>query len=106
MWKNLVLLAIISLTFVFEGFSQQFPSEIWHNGKAAFTDNSLLQGRIKYDLDNNLIQVEVDGTIKTYTAQSVVSFENLTSIMVVLGFSIRFPTRSVAITKHPYFLRY
>jgi len=52
----------------------EFPSQIWHKGNVYDTDGQGFSGLIKYDLDNNLIQVKGD-VIQTLTAANVSFFE-------------------------------
>lgn len=70
----------ITLCFVFLGlvsvFAQnsQFPSQIWHKGNIFLNDGTTLSGSIKYDLENNLIQLQTE-TVTTFTASTVANFE-------------------------------
>ncbi|SEF87128.1 hypothetical protein [Algoriphagus boritolerans] len=72
--------AIITLSFVFLGviavFAQnsQFPSQVWHKGNIYLNDGSTRSGLVKYDLDNNLVQLQNE-TIETFTASNVSNFE-------------------------------
>jgi hypothetical protein len=70
----------ITLCFVLLGlvsvFAQnsQFPSQIWHKGNIFLNDGTTLSGSIKYDLENNLIQLQTE-TVTTFTASTVANFE-------------------------------
>lgn len=70
----------IALCFVFLGlvssFAQnsQFPSQVWHKGNIYLTEGVTLTGLIKYDLDNNLVQLQTE-TVDTFTASNVSNFE-------------------------------
>lgn len=72
--------AAITLCFVFLGlisvFAQnsQFPSQVWHKGNIYLNDGSSLSGLVKYDLDNNLVQLQNE-TVDTFTASNVSNFE-------------------------------
>ncbi|WP_439474206.1 hypothetical protein [Algoriphagus formosus] len=57
----------------------QFPSQIWHKGNIHTTDGQVYSGLVKYDLDNNLVQLQVE-TIATFTASNVTYFEILDDI--------------------------
>jgi hypothetical protein len=65
-----VLLGLVSV------FAQnsQFPSQIWHKGNIFLNDGTTLSGSIKYDLENNLIQLQTE-TVTTFTASTVANFE-------------------------------
>jgi hypothetical protein len=54
--------------------NNQFPSQIWHKGNIYLNDGSSVSGLIKYDLDNNLVQLQT-GTVDTFTASNVSNFE-------------------------------
>lgn len=52
----------------------QFPSQIWHQGTIYGTDGQTYAGLVKYDLENNLVQLKTE-TISTFTASNVSHFE-------------------------------
>lgn len=52
----------------------QFPSQMWHQGKIYTYEGNLYSGLVKYDLDNNLVQLQTE-TINTFTASNVSHFE-------------------------------
>jgi hypothetical protein len=52
----------------------KFPSQVWHKGNIYLTDGVVLTGLVKYDLNNNLIQLQTE-TVDTFTASNVTSFE-------------------------------
>ncbi|WP_268035287.1 hypothetical protein [Algoriphagus sp. PAP.12] len=77
--KKSLIKAVFTLSLLFVGplflFAQnQFPSQIWHKGTIYGTDGQVYQGMVKYDLENNLVQLQAE-TITTYTASNVNHFE-------------------------------
>jgi hypothetical protein len=52
----------------------QFPSQIFHKGNIYGTDGQVYSGQVKYDLVNNLVQIQ-DQAIATFTASNVSNFE-------------------------------
>ncbi len=52
----------------------QFPSQIFHKGNIYGTDGQVYSGLVKYDLVNNLVQLQNE-TITTFTASNVSYFE-------------------------------
>lgn len=68
---SLLLLMPISI------YSQDFPSEFWHQGEVDLKDGTSIRGKVKYSLQEEVesIQVIVNGVIKSYGAQNVSSFE-------------------------------
>ena len=63
------------LATVICGFAQnEFPSQIWHKGNIYGVDGKGVSGLVKYDLDNNLVQLK-GKAIETFTAANVSYFE-------------------------------
>lgn len=56
-------------------FAQDFPSEIWHEGFVVLIEGDTLSGQIKYDFDNDLIQLDRKGILKTYAARKILFFK-------------------------------
>ncbi len=52
----------------------QFPSQISHKGVIVGVDGQQYSGLVKYDLENNLVQLQKE-TITTFTASNVAYFE-------------------------------
>ncbi len=55
--------------------AQQFPSDLWHEGKIVLEDGDTLRGNVKYDLQNDLLQYEKGGSLESFTARKVLFFE-------------------------------
>lgn len=55
-------------------YAQQTSEERWHKGKIIRKNQDTLQGYLQYSLQNSLLQLKVNNTIKTFTASNVVSF--------------------------------
>lgn len=68
-------LTIALFSFASVAASQQFPSDFWHTGKLVLTDGDTLNGKIKYDLPRDLVQLEIDNQILTYGAKKILFFE-------------------------------
>ncbi|MDF2158108.1 hypothetical protein [Algoriphagus sp. CAU 1675] len=73
--------AALTVSLLFWGIiyvlaQNQFPSQIWHKGTIFGTEGQTYSGLVKYDLDNNLVQLQTD-RISTFTASNVTSFEIL-----------------------------
>jgi hypothetical protein len=56
-------------------FGQTFPSDLWYEGKVYLDSVDELKGHIKYDLTNDLIQVNQNNLIKTFSARKINYFE-------------------------------
>ncbi|MBL3655578.1 hypothetical protein [Fulvivirga sediminis] len=56
--------------------AQDFPSEIWHEGKIVLLEGDTLRGLVKYNLESDLIQFTGNNkTIKAYTGRKLLFFE-------------------------------
>lgn len=73
MRKGLVLLFLVHLSIVV--FAQDFPSELWHNGKLVLLSEDTIVGKIKYDLQNDAVQINVRNVLQTYSARKILYFE-------------------------------
>ncbi len=66
------------LVFIISAFAvkaQEFPSEIWHKGMLVLVNEDTLVGKIKYNLDQELVQVESDKKIYTFSGKKVFYFQ-------------------------------
>lgn len=54
---------------------QQFPFEFWHDGRAVLDTRDTLRGKIKYDPQNDMIQVEIQSRFESYTSRKVIFYE-------------------------------
>ncbi|WKN43095.1 hypothetical protein [Tunicatimonas pelagia] len=66
-----LLIFAISTTYA----QQYFPSEVWHEGSVTTVDGESSRGKIKYNLETDLIQFSSNNTIKTYSARKIIFFE-------------------------------
>lgn len=69
------LLIYFLIQISFSGISQDFPSERWHNGKLVLLSEDTIVGKIKYDLQNDLLQVNVKNVLQTYSSRKILYFE-------------------------------
>ena len=68
------ILVFLVLTISSAG-AQQFPFEFWHEGKVVLETQDTLKGKLKYDPQNDLIQLERNGRFETFTSRKAVSYE-------------------------------
>ncbi len=71
--RNYCFLAIMILTL--QASAQTFPSEVWHRGKVVLMDNREHKGLVKYDLETDIVQVNNENTISTFSSKKVLYFE-------------------------------
>jgi hypothetical protein len=69
----ILFLSFLSLVSVFAQ-NHQFPSQVWHKGNIFLADGASYSGQLKYDMDNNVVQLQAEA-VTTFTASNVVSFE-------------------------------
>lgn len=55
--------------------AQEFSSQYWHLGEVDLSDGNTLQGRVKYDLDGENLQIVQGETIKSYSAENIEAFQ-------------------------------
>jgi hypothetical protein len=74
MTKRLLIL-FIALIHYSGSFSQQFPSDLWHEGKLVLANEEVYEGSLKYDLDRGIVQVEMGEKFLTFGANSIFYFK-------------------------------
>jgi hypothetical protein len=68
----LAILMVTSLT----ASSQNWPFELWHEGKIVLNAGDTLKGYVKYDMQQDLVQYSLDERkSEVYTARKVLYFE-------------------------------
>ena len=67
---------ILSIVFCFLLLlgNAQFSSDIWHDGYLVTSDKDTLQGKVKYDMENNSIQFYNEKVIRTFSSYQVFYF--------------------------------
>lgn len=55
--------------------AQEWPFELWHEGKVVLESGDTLRGSLKYDFQNDLVQLNQSGKIEAYTARKVLFYE-------------------------------
>lgn len=56
-------------------FGQQWPFEYWHEGKLVLESSDTLLGKIKYDINSDIIQLDQNTVLQSFTARKIVFFE-------------------------------
>jgi len=67
---------IIAFLLLLSGVSlaQEFPSQVWHPGKVFLSSGQMYEGKLKYDLDANVVLVQ-GNTVETFSSASITYFE-------------------------------
>lgn len=55
--------------------AQQFAHEFWHPGKMVLDNGDTLKGNLKYDLQTDIVQVQIGEKLESYTARKILYFE-------------------------------
>ncbi|MDL5044455.1 hypothetical protein QQ054_00140 [Oscillatoria amoena NRMC-F 0135] len=72
--KGIIGILLICLTTAAQ--AQQWPFELWHEGKIVLASGDTLKGLVKYDLEQDLVQFnDQKDNIAAYTARKVLFFE-------------------------------
>ena len=72
--KILAVLILLILTHL--SFAQNWPFDLWHEGKIVLLEGDTLRGHVKYDLQQDLVQYAVgDQKPEVFTARKVLFFE-------------------------------
>lgn len=74
--KMFSCLVLISTVLSFPSKAQQWPFELWHEGKIVLLQGDTLKGLVKYDLQQDLLQYNYrDQKVEAYSARKVLFFE-------------------------------
>lgn len=72
----LVVSFVLLQLFSIDAIAQQWPSDLWHEGKIVLVEGDTLKGFIKYDLQQDLIQYNLnDKRTEAFSARKVLFFE-------------------------------
>ncbi len=66
---------LVLFLFIPEVYGQKFATDFWHDGKIVLDQGDTLKGKIKYDLQSDLIQFDKNNKLESYTARKVLFFE-------------------------------
>jgi hypothetical protein len=70
-----VILAVVLLAANIS-YAQNWPFELWHEGKLVLTSGDTLKGLLKYDLQQDLVQYTINNSAAdVFTARKVLFFE-------------------------------
>lgn len=72
-WTGIIVFLALFLP-ISKGYSQEFPSEMLHEGELVLLSGDTLKGQIKYNLENDLIQIVINETVQTYSARKILYF--------------------------------
>jgi hypothetical protein len=71
--RGTIIFLILFFAFT-DSRGQDFPSEMLHEGELVLLNGDTLRGQIKYNLENDLIQMVINETVQTYSARKILYF--------------------------------
>lgn len=66
---------IVFIFFVNITYAQQFPSDLWHPGLLVTNQGDSIKGNLKYDFENQSIQLDDGETLKAFNVNNLFFFE-------------------------------
>lgn len=72
--KKSIIFLLFSIVIISSAKAQEFPSQIWHDGKIFLATGEVLTGKVMYDLENNIVKLQ-DQSLTTLNAVSINYFE-------------------------------
>lgn len=73
--KAIFLLWFFWLTLSAQICAQEYAFELWHEGKVVLESGDTLKGKVKYDMQTDLVQVNIADRYESFTARKVLLFE-------------------------------
>tara|TARA_B100000214_G_scaffold320050_1_gene255046 strand:- start:696 stop:1319 length:624 start_codon:yes stop_codon:yes gene_type:complete len=70
MIRYIVFIVSVNITF-----AQQFPSDLWHPGLLVTNQGDSIKGNLKYDFENQSIQLDDGETLKAFNVNNLFFFE-------------------------------
>lgn len=83
--------------------AQKFASELWHAGKLVLDTGDTLRGNIMYDLKSDILQLQIDKRLESYTARKVLFFEIFDETVTRYRIFYSLPYAQAGVYKAPVF---
>lgn len=74
-------LIVLSLIFGITAYTQNFSSEVFHEGFLVTSTQDTLKGSLKYDLQANALTLVREGKTKSFSSQNIFYFEILDNVL-------------------------
>ncbi|MEP1096447.1 MAG: hypothetical protein ABJG78_15125 [Cyclobacteriaceae bacterium] len=71
--KSPLLILLLCLAFFSE--AQQFSSEVFHQGFLVTSDRDTVRGKLKYDMETNIVSLVVGSKIRSFSSHKIFYFE-------------------------------
>lgn len=72
--KKILAVCCFLISYTFSN-AQEFPFQVWHDGKVVLMNGDTLHGLVKYNLDGNIVQFDNKRQVKAFSSQKVLFFE-------------------------------
>ncbi|MGD1842482.1 MAG: hypothetical protein ACFB0B_16560 [Thermonemataceae bacterium] len=72
--KNILLYTLFFLSLVHFATAQRLSDSYWHDGKLVTQEGDTMRGKLKYDLELEVVQMDLKVAIKTFSTRNIVSF--------------------------------
>lgn len=73
--KRIIILILFFLGISWFGQAQQFAFEYWHEGRIVLDTGDTLKGTVKYDLQTDLLQYQLENKHQSFSARNALFFE-------------------------------
>jgi hypothetical protein len=82
-FRLVFIVFLVSFCHIIVVQAQQFPKDYWHEGELTLFNGENMQGRVKYDLEKDNVQITLatNGSVKTYSSRNVESFEFIDAVL-------------------------
>jgi hypothetical protein len=102
--KNLIYALFIYLCVGLPlAYGQQMSRDFWHDGEVNLFSGETLKGKLKYDLDTDNLQLQFNGTIKSFSAYQVESFQFFDEVLKVPRSFYALPYKKMSNYESPVF---
>jgi hypothetical protein len=71
--RLIIFIILVGATLSAKG--QQFAFEYWHTGRVVIENGDTLRCNVKYEMQSDILQVQVDKKLESFTARKVLFFE-------------------------------
>ena len=66
---------LVMILLTIQATAQNFPSQVWHKGKVVLITKETYRGLVKYDLETDIVQINTDNIIQTFSSKKILYFE-------------------------------
>jgi len=66
---------LVMILLTIQATAQNFPSQVWHKGKVVLITKETYSGLVKYDLETDIVQINTDNIIQTFSSKKILYFE-------------------------------